>query len=160
MKPASIKILRDELKELDKDEIIDHCLALARSRQEAKELLTYRLIHSEDERTYCIDIRYEMEAMLKEANQLSVYFFKKSARKVHRYMTRSIRYSKVVDTEVFLRTAFLELLSEYKRFVNASSVLKSLYEREIEKLRKLQAKVHPDQAYDLSKDLERLQRLV
>jgi len=49
MKAATISLLKKELVKLDRDDLLDVCLRMAKYKVESKELLTYLLMRADDE---------------------------------------------------------------------------------------------------------------
>ena len=61
MKPATVKQLKDELKYLSNDELVNLCLRLSRFKKENKELLSYLLFEANNESGYIEGIKQEID---------------------------------------------------------------------------------------------------
>jgi len=158
MKAARVTLLKKELNRLESPELVAICLRLAKFKAENKELLSYLLFHSSDEPGYCKDIQWEMKTLFAQANTSSSYLFKKTVRKVQRYMNKSIRISDVKTTELELRIYFLKLLSEYSDKIRFTRVVWNLYDRELERLDNRIERLHPDIQNDYRSEIEHLRR--
>ena len=152
---ATVKQLKDELKHKEKEELIELCLSMAKFKKDTKELLTYLLFEAHDEETYISGVKAEITEDFMDMNTSSVYYVKKSARKVLRNTKKYIRYSKQKRTEVEL---LLQYCSELKDcgFINRSIPLKNLYLRQIQLIRKSIKSLHADLQHDYELELENL----
>ncbi len=160
MKPATIKQLKDELKERDQDELLEICLHFARFKKENKELLTYLLFEASHEPGYVEHIKEEIEEEFAQINPLSFYLIKKSVRKILRNTKKHIRYSKNKETEVRLLLYFCQKLSDLRPSIHRSTVLSNLYDRQIAFIRKKITTLHEDLQYDYGRELDELDRNV
>ncbi|MGB0886430.1 MAG: hypothetical protein ACPGR5_08385, partial [Chitinophagales bacterium] len=93
MKTATVRELKLELAEKSPKELIEICLTLSKFKKENKELLTYLLYEKDNEETYIKDIKAEVEEMFLDLNTKSLYYVKKSIRKILRTIKKYIRYS-------------------------------------------------------------------
>ena len=106
MKAASIAELKKELLRLDHGELLEACLRLARFKKDNKELLTYLLFLSSDERGFANLLCEEID----EQFSLTPNAHKKTLRKVIRWMNKCLRFTKVKDTENEVRLHFCRAL--------------------------------------------------
>ena len=120
MKAASIKLLKDEMKNRSANELLGIALRLARFKKENKELLTYLLFEIQDEQAYVDSIKREMEQQFQEINKSNIYFAKKSIRKIVRTTNKFIRYSGKKETEVELLMYFCKCLTQLENFTSIS----------------------------------------
>ena len=61
MKAATVKELRDKLKDCSPKELMEICLRLSKFKKENKELLTYLLYESKDESNYIESVKQEID---------------------------------------------------------------------------------------------------
>ena len=148
MKSATIKQLKDELNRLEKDEVVKLTLRLARSRKDAKELLTYLLFESHDEHQYVETIKQEISEEFAEINPASVYYAKKSVMRIHRKLGKQIRYSGEKATKVELLMHFCECLAKARFRFTHSRVLTNLYVRQLKAIDTAMKGLHEDLQYD------------
>lgn len=156
MKPASVNEIKQQLKELDKKELIEICQRLARFKKENKELLTYLLFEEDDLPAYIANVKEEMDHDFSQVNTSSVFFAKKTIRKILRTANRYIRYtgSKTAETEILLHylTSFRGLNLPWQR----STALVNLYTSQVKKIDAAINTMHEDLQYDYRRELERL----
>lgn len=157
MKAASVSEIKQQLKELDKKELVEIGLRLARFKKENKELLTYLLFEENDLSHYIKNVKEEIDEGFAQVNTSNVYFAKKTIRKVLRIANKHIRYtgSKTAEVEVLLHylTNFRGLNLSWRK----STALVNLYAAQIKKIQAAIDTMHEDLQYDYRKELERLQ---
>lgn len=156
MKAATIKDLRQELSKQSQRELIDICLRLSKFKKENKALLSYLLYEATDEDAYIKSVKSEIDQQFEQINKSSYYFIKKSVRKILRNVKKYIRYSQKKETEVELLLHFCAQLQNLSPSIERNSVLKNLYYRQIEVIRKIISKLHEDLQYDYELELEEL----
>ncbi len=156
MKPASVKLIKDELKHKSKEELLDLCLRLSKFKKENKELLTYLLYESKNEMANIENVKNEIDIQFEQINRNSYYFIKKSVRKILRTIKKYIRYSQKKETEVELLIYFCYKLNNFHPSINKNKVLHKLYLQQIESIRKTVSKLHEDLQYDYEKELGEL----
>lgn len=152
---ATVKQLKDELKHKEKEDLIELCLSMAKFKKDTKELLTYFLFEAHDEESYISGVKAEITEDFMDMNTSSVYYVKKSARKILRNTKKYIRYSKQKRTEVELLLHYCAELND-SGFVNKSIPLKNLYLRQIQLVRKAIKALHADLQHDYELELEGL----
>ncbi len=156
MEAAPLSHIKQELKNRPPAELYELCLRLARFKKENKELLTYLLLEAEDEDTYIRMIKSEMDQAFEEINKSNIYYAKKSIRKIVKITNKHIRFSGQKQTEVELRLHFCRKLSEFSSFLSHSRVLKNIYIRQLENIKKALNKLHEDLQFDYNRELEKL----
>ncbi|TCI84660.1 hypothetical protein [Tenacibaculum sp. M341] len=159
MKPASIKILKDELKYKSADELLELCLKLARFKKENKELLTYLLFEAHDEDRYIAAIKEEVDMLFDEINTKSFFYIRKSVRKILTSLKKQIRYSKKKSTEAELLLYFCKKLKEFKPSITKSPRLQKVLETQIRLAKKAISALHEDLQYDYNLMLDEIESL-
>jgi len=153
MKAASISLLKKELDMLPSKEVLGICMRLAKFKKENKELLSYLLFEADDELQYIISVKSEIDAQFAEINRSTMYYIKKSIRKILRTTHKYIRYSGIRRTEVELLIYFCTKLKTSGIPVNASTALSNLYQAQLQKIRNILATLHEDLQYDYEQEL-------
>ncbi|MCF6213706.1 MAG: hypothetical protein L3J45_06740 [Flavobacteriaceae bacterium] len=156
MKAVTIKDLKTELTHRSQKEILTLCLRLSKFKKENKELLTYLLFESADEEAFINGIKIEIDEQFELINTKTYYFIKKSVRKILRRIKTYIRYSKKTETEVELRLYFCQKLNDFKSSIKHNTVLKNIFYREIEAVKKKLSGLHEDLQYDYRLEIESL----
>lgn len=154
MKAVTVKQLKTELQYRSEKELIEICLTLAKFKKETKELLTYLLFEADDEMGYINSVKEEIDAQFDTINTKSVYFIKKSVRKILRMTKKYIRYSKNKETEIELLLYFCLKMRDFVPAILNNRVLRNIYERELQSIRKKIGVLHEDLQYDYLRELE------
>jgi gas vesicle protein len=156
MKPAPITHLKKEMQQRTSDELLEICLRLARFKKENKELITYLLFDIQDEQAYIATIKKEMDKQFEEINKSNIYFVKKSIRKILRTAQKFIRYSGQKQTEVELLLHFCRRMKRFDFLMYKSTALNNIYDRQIQKIKKIIKTLHEDLQFDYGEELKAL----
>lgn len=156
MKAATIHELKLELTNTPAEQLADLCIRLAKFKKENKELLTYLLFESFDEQAYIENIKTEMLQQFQEINTSSLYFVKKSLRKIIRILNKYVRYSGSAEAEVKLLLFFCSTLVDSGIPVEKNLVIKNILQNQLKKISKTIATMHEDLQYEYAKELEHL----
>ena len=156
MKAYSVNEIQKELKELPPKEVVAFTSRLAKFKKENKELLTYLLYYSNDEEGFVSMVKEEAEADFQEVNRTSLYFAKKTIRKILRKINKYSRYSGKDRTELELRIFFCELLKNSGLDFQESKVILNMYDGQLKKINTLFNRLHEDLKYDFQSSIEAL----
>ncbi|WP_442505571.1 hypothetical protein SH528x_004363 [Novipirellula sp. SH528] len=152
MKAASIHELKKSLANLDRDELLDACVRLAKYKVDNKELLTYLLMHADDEQGYADAVCDEIDEQLPAAHSIH----KKTMRKIVRWMDKYIRYSGNKETELRIRIHFCRQFVERKIRFRGCKVSANMYATQLKKIEKAMEKLHPDLQFDFRYQMQGL----
>lgn len=156
METSSLAVLKKEVQTLPHPTLVDLLIRLGKYKKENKELLHYLLFEAHDEQSYINHIKVEVEQQFTGVNQTTVYFGKKTIRKILRGINKQIKYSGKPETTIELLIHFLQ---QFKKLPNAfyeSTVMVNLYAAQLKRIHKELAKLHEDMQYDYQKELEAL----
>lgn len=156
MKTSTVTELKKELKNRSPEDLVEIALRLSKFKKENKELLTYLLFEADNEPLYIEHVKNEIELQFVEINTKSVYFVKKSVRKILRNTKKYIRYSKIIETEIELLMYFCEQMRNMSPSYKNSAVLTNIYDRQVDTVRKKITKLHEDLQFDYERELEYL----
>lgn len=156
LKPATISYIKQELKNRSPEEVVEFCLRIARFKKENKELLTYLLFDSHNEPAYLNLVKQEMDRQFAEINITTIYFVKKSVRKILRATQKYIRYSGQKQTEVDLLLHFCRQMKDLSWFMKHSTALHNIYLRQMQKIEKTVGSLHEDLQFDYQKEVDAL----
>ena len=157
MKPASISTLRQELVTLPPKELAQLCLRLAKYSKENKELLNYLIFDADDEAGFIEGVKTQIRDQFEDINTSSMFYVRKSIRKILRMTNKYIRYSGNKQTEVELLLFFCRtLITSGIRYQRVTS-LNNLYQNQVLKIGKAVATLHEDLQFDYRKEIEKLQ---
>lgn len=156
MKAASISELQKELMLVERKQLLELCMRMAKYKKENKELLSYLLFEAHDEKAYIKSVKEQVDEEFYGMNRSTVYLTKKSLRKVLRMVNKFIKYSGLKETEIELRIYFVSKVKAARIPIDRSTVLSNLYHKEIEKIKIGVSKLHEDLQYDYQQELEKL----
>ena len=156
MEPASISAIRNEIRDLQQEELQSIILRLARYRKENKELISYLLYNAADETTFIRNGYAEMDKLFSEINKSSYLYIKKSLRKILRITNQYIKFSGSPKTEVELLLHFCKNMrnSGLKRRTNP--VIWNIYQRQTFRINKALKSLHADLQFDYSEAVDEL----
>jgi len=157
MKAATISELKSELANIPGDQLIELCIRLAKFKKENKELLTYLLFEAFDEPAFIAQIKKDMLQQFEEINRSSLYFVKKSLRKILRTLNKYTRYTGSAETEAALLLFFCATLKNSGIPIEKNPVISNLYQNQLKKTAKTIAAMHEDLQYEYTKELAQLQ---
>jgi len=157
MKPAGVKAIKEDLQTRSREELTELCLSLSKFKKENKELLTYLLFEASDENYFIQGIKEEITTQFEQVNRKSYYYVKKSIRKILRNTKKNIRYSKKKQTEVELILFFCKILIDFTPSITKSIPLTNIFEREIQRIKKIILTLDPDLQYDYGIEIDDLQ---
>lgn len=156
MKAASVNELKEELKQLPANKLVDICLRLAKYKKENKELLNYLLLESDDEEGYINAVKNDITEEFSAVNSSNLYFAKKTIRKILRITNKHIRYIGTKQAEAELLIYFCTVLKDSGIAFSKSTALNNLYHAQIKKAAKAVDTMHEDLQYDYKKELAKL----
>lgn len=156
MKAASVNELKEELKQLPANKLVDICLRLAKYKKENKELLNYLLLESDDEEGYINAVKNDITEEFSAVNSSNLYFAKKTIRKILRIANKHIRYIGTKQAEAELLIYFCTVLKDSGIAFSKSTALNNLYHAQIKKAAKAVDTMHEDLQYDYKKELAKL----
>lgn len=154
MKAYPLKEIKQELNHLSSLELQDLCLGLSRFKKENKELLTYLLFEASNEQGYIENVKQHIDEQFKLINTASIYYIKKSLRKILSQTKKYIRYSKKKETEIELLLYFCQKQRDFKPSFQKSTQLQNMYTRQILLIKKSILMLHEDLQYDYQLILE------
>jgi len=156
MKPATSNDIRQELKASSQSKLVELCLRLARFKKENKELLTYLLFEAHDIEAYIKNVKQQMDGDFAEINTSSLYYAKKSLRKILRLTNKHIRYTGNKQAEAELLIHYCETLKRSGIAFQKSNALNNLYHAQLKKIKAAVETMHEDLQYDYIRKLEKL----
>lgn len=158
MDSASLAEIRKELKQLPREELLELINHLAKYKRDNKEYLNYLLFDSVDEDAYAQRIKHDVAEAFNATNTSGFYLAKKSIRRALRIANKYIKYSKKKETELDVLIFFCEEMNSLDLNWKRSRVLVNLYERQIQKVKKLYSDLHEDLQFDFQERVEGLTR--
>jgi hypothetical protein len=156
MKTATVSQIKQELQTLPAGEVLDLCLRLIKSKKENKELVAFLLFNANDLEGYIADVKVEMEESFAQVNKMSIYFAKKTLRKILKISNKYIKHSNspIVELEVLLH--FCSLLKDTGLLQFKATVISTIYQQQLKKIEKALDSLHEDLQYEYRKSVEAL----
>jgi len=157
MQASSIKDLKKELQQRPASELVALCLRLSKFKKENKELLSYLLFEADDEDAFIRRMQEEMQEQFASINtNKSQLVIRKGVAKILRNVKTNIRYSLKKETEVELLLYFCAQMKTLPAHIRRNVTMSNLYERQIDRIRKVIEMLHEDLQYDYLRELEQL----
>gem|GEM_PF-189460 len=156
MKAATLNEIKQELTNLPSTRVLELCLRLGRFKKENKELLTYLLFEAHNIPEFIENSIIEIETQFDSINTSSVYFVKKSLRKILRLINKYSRYSGLANVEIELLVYFCTKINELKSSFKTNPVIFNIYQFQLKKINKVLITMHEDLQYDYQKQLDEL----
>ncbi len=153
---SNINTLKKELIDLPKEVVIDYCIRLAKYKKDNKELLHYLLFEAHNEQAYIDEIKKDIESELKNINNNTLYYTKKTVRRVLKLVNKHIKHSGKKTTQVELLIHFCKTLKNNKVPIKNSKILRNLYDRQVLNIHKALSSVHEDLKLDYEDDIEQI----
>lgn len=156
MKTATIAQLKQELQTLPAEQVLELCMRLAKAKKENKELLAFLLFDAYDLPGYVSEIKAEMEAAFENVNRLSLYFAKKTLRKILKDTNKYIKHASSPMVELELLIHFCTLLKDTGLLQYKATAISNLYQQQLKKIDKAMNSLHEDLQYEYHKMVEDL----
>lgn len=157
MKSASIHDLKQELLQMPAAELTELCLRLAKYKKENKELLTYLMFEAHDEQGFIQSVKKEVDEQFEQINQNSLYFVKKTLRKILRNINKHIRYTGSSQVTIELLIYFCKSIQESGIPIEKNAIIANLYKGQVEKINKTLLSLHEDLQHDYSREVASLE---
>lgn len=156
METASLSEIKKELKTIAPEQLQVLCLRLAKYKKENKELLNYLLFEAINEQAFIQNIKDEIDVQFKQLNKNSFYLAKKTLRKVLKTTDKYIKFSGSKETEIELLIYFCQKMKNSGLSLRSSRVVLNMYERRVERIKKVLSMLHEDLQFDYEDALENL----
>jgi len=153
MIPEKLSDIKKELKSLNSDQLIETCLRLAKYKKENKELLSYVLYNADDPLGYAEAVK---TGLLEEFQTLKKYDYHsvKSLRKILRLLAKHSKYTGSPEVELELLLWFCKNYLLYADTRSHYKPLQTIFTRQLEKIKKLFAKLHEDLQFDYANEYQ------
>lgn len=157
MKASGIKEIKEELKALTHNELMNLCLSLAKYKVDNKELLGYLLFNAGNKEDYVAAIKAEVDQYFNELKeQKNLYYVKKGLRKILRLLSKYCKYINDKPVSVDLYIYFCKQIKQSGIPYHKSALLLNLYEQQLKKINTLVISLHEDLQQDYYRELEKL----
>ncbi len=158
IKVSTINTIKKELINRPKEELIQHCLRLAKYKKDNKELLHYLLFESDDETNYIEEIKEDIISEFKNIRKDNLHYAKKNIRRILRLTTKHIKHSGIKETEVDLLLCFCQQMQNCGVSFRHSKVMLNLYDRQLKNIEKALKSMHEDMIMDYEDKLDEVRK--
>jgi len=156
METASLSEIKKELKVLSPQQLQEITIRLAKYKKENKELLSYLLFDALNQQLFIEGVKREIDEQFSNLNKSSYYLAKKTLRKVLRTTRKYIRFSGSKQTEIELRIYFCQKLKATKLHRRSNQVIINMYNREVDRIKKVVSMLHEDLQFDFEEEINEL----
>ncbi len=156
MKTSSLREIKKELETLHPTQLLNICIQLVKYKKENKELISYLLFESNDEKNYIDEIKKEIDEQFDEIKKSNSYIAKKQIRKSLRMMNKLIKFSGNKQTEIELRLHFCRKLSRLSQNYLRQSAIASILIKQVQVIQKVIYTLHEDLQFDYNEELKTL----
>lgn len=153
MKAEKLSEIKKELNALNREQLVDVCLRLAKYKKENKELLSFLLYEADDPVSYAESVK---NTLVEEFHLLKKYDYHsaKQLRKILRLVAKHAKYTGSIEAEVILLLWFAKNYLLYADLKSHYKPLQNIFIRQMEKLKKLFPKLHEDLQFDYSSEFQ------
>jgi hypothetical protein len=159
MQNTSLSEIKKELQLLNKSELSELCIKLAKYKKDNKEFLHYLLFNSINEDAFIHSVKNEITFLFSEIKNVNSYPAKKSIRKILRITNKYIKYSGKPATQVQLLLFYCHELKQTKIRFYDNVTIANLYNNQIKKVKNTLAKMHEDFQFDYQSEIEELEKI-
>ena len=156
MQAATLAHLKNELKTMPSADLIEVCIKLIKFKKENKELVSYLLFESGNETAYILNLKNEIDELFDQVNTNSVFWAKKTIRKILRIITKHSKYSGMATTQIEMLLHFCNKLNELPLDYTNNAAMFNLYNNQLKKMDKLILTLHEDLQFDYSQRIDQL----
>jgi hypothetical protein len=153
MNTPDLNEIRKDLEKRDAKELLDYCIRLAKFKKENKELFSFLLFDADDLNNYIEKVKSDTENSFLEINKHSIYYIKKSVRKILKNVNTHIRFSLSKQVEAELLIHFSNCIIIHSIPLKQSVQLRNLYDAQLKKIEKVLSSLHPDLQFDFKRKL-------
>lgn len=155
MRVERLSDIKKELRLLNNDDLVEICLRLAKYKKDNKELLSFLLYDADSPLTYAESVKETLTENFKNLSRSS-YTSTKELRKIIRLFTKHAKYTGSKEVEVELLLWFCSSFLAYADTNSSHKPLLALFNRQIEKARRILPKLHEDLQFDYSETYNNL----
>ena len=157
MQSASLSTIKNELQHIPQEALVELCIRMAKYKKENKELLNYLLFENTSEHEYIQTLKNEITSEFESVNVSTMFFAKKSIRRILRMANKYVKYSGLAETEIVVLIHFLKEMKALKIDYTKSAAMVNLYNSQLKKINKAMKTLHEDLQYEYEKEIQLLE---
>lgn len=147
MRVEKLNDIKKELRQLNAEALTEICLRIAKYKKENKELLSYLLYDADKPLNYAEEVKSTLLLSFQNLNKSS-YTSTKELRKIVRILAKHTKYTGSKEVELELLIWFCNNFLEYADFRSSHKPLISIFNRQLEKIKRILPKLHEDLQFD------------
>lgn len=158
MNPAPLSEIKSELKELDKGQLLELCLSLAKYKKDNKEYLGFLLFQSHDKEAFVAQLKALIDEDMNELKkQPNLYYVKKGLRRVLRIINKYCKYVADKALEADIHIYFCSALKNSGIPYHREKRIVNLYQAELKKINTIVKGLHEDVQADYASAIEQIE---
>jgi hypothetical protein len=154
---AGLSEIKNELKELDKGQLLELCLSLAKYKKDNKEYLGFLLFQSHDKQVFVSQLKELIDTDVQELKtQPNLYYIKKGLRRILRIINKYCKYvaDKAIEADIHIH--FCAAIKQSGIPYHREKRIVNLYEAELKKINTLVKGLHEDVRQDYASAIEQI----
>jgi hypothetical protein len=155
MRAEKLSDIKKELRSLNPEMLAELCLRLAKYKKDNKELLSYLLYEADEPLRYAEEVKAYLLPNFQQLSR-SAYTSTKEIRKIVRLLSKHAKYTSVKEVELELLLWFCSSFLEYADTRSSHKPLLSIFNRQMEKIKKALPKLHEDLQFDYNQTFQAL----
>lgn len=156
METAPLAEIKKELKLLSPQQLQDLVIRLARFKKENKELLSFLLYESFNQKAFVQGVKEEIDSQFSQINKSSSFAAKKTLRKTLRNTNKYIRFSGIKEVELELLIYFCTRMKHAGFRNSAGRAVQILYHNQVKRIKKVHSALHEDFQSDFDEEIKSL----
>lgn len=148
MQSATLSHVKKELQSMPHKELLEVCIRLMKYKKENKELVSYILFESGNEKEFIVSLKSEVSELFADVNTRNIFWAKKTLRKILRLITKQCRFSGLAITHIEMLIYFCENMNALNLNFSDSKLLQNMYDAQLKKINKLVHTLHEDLQFD------------
>jgi hypothetical protein len=114
------------------------------------------MFEAHDEQGFIQSVKKEVDEQFEEINQSSLYYVKKTLRKILRNINKHIRYTGSSQVTVELLIYFCKSIQDSGIPIEKNTIIANMYKGQVEKINKTLLTLHEDLQHDYSREVSSL----
>jgi hypothetical protein len=160
MNAMTLHELKLRLNGLPQKNLIELCLRLAKYKLDNKEFMTYVLECLDGQEGFVQNVISEINEYFFSMNTDTLYFAKKTVRKIERIVSKYVRFAGEARIETELRLYFCKKIISQYDFFSESEVIMNVLARQYRFALKSWSALHEDLQFDYRNELDEIKRFV
>lgn len=155
MRVEKLSDIKKELKLLNSEALVEVCIRLAKYKKDNKELLSYLLYSADNALNYAEEVKATLLISFQNLHK-TPYTSTKELRKIIRLLAKHAKYTGSKEVELELLLWFCAQFLEYADPQSHHKPLLILFNRQMEKIKRIIPKLHEDLQFDYGNNYQNM----